>query len=79
MRVQHESEMTGEASLRFIRAGNKPDDAMHAVNFGFVISRLALGEPLIGNHSDAVILQQVLGGSSDVSGTAFPTPQSWAG
>jgi hypothetical protein len=79
MRVQHESEMTGETSLRFIRAGNRPDDAMHAVNFAFVIGRLALGEPLIGDHNDAMILQQVLGGGDIQHGTAFPTPQSWAG
>lgn len=78
MRVQHESETTGGATLRFIRAGNKPDDAAHAVNFAFVLGRLALGEPLIGDHEDAQRLREMIHGGRGVS-SVFSVPDPISG
>lgn len=50
IRAQKENEATGDTTLRFIRAGNKPDDGLHAVNFAYVLARLALQEPLVDDR-----------------------------
>lgn len=46
-RVQTESETTGLTGMRYLRAGDKPDDTLHAINFAFTLGRLLLGEQLL--------------------------------
>ena len=76
MRVHNESETTGDASFRYIRAGDKPDDTLHALNFAYVLGRIALGEPLIGDHGTAYALRRDLQGGK---GMNLPTPEPFAG
>jgi hypothetical protein len=41
----------GATTFRYIRAGNKSDDILHALNFAYTIGRIILGEPLVEDRS----------------------------
>lgn len=75
-RVVHESEKTGEANFRYLRAGNKPDDCLHALNFAYVVARLILGEPLIGDHSTAYAVRSMLQSGSAPGFLDPPNPRA---
>ncbi len=42
---------TGSTSFTYRRHGSKTDDALHAVNFAYVLARVILGEPLINDKA----------------------------
>ena len=49
-RVPTESAL-GVTTFRYIRAGSKADDTLHAVNFGFALARIVLGEPILEDRA----------------------------
>lgn len=38
---------TGQTVFRYVRAATKPDDALHAFTFAYVIAKIFLGEPIV--------------------------------
>lgn len=49
-RVPTESAL-GVTSFRYIRAGSKSDDTLHAVNFAYTLGRIILGEPVLEDRA----------------------------
>lgn len=62
---------SGITTFSYRRHGSKADDCLHAVNFAYVLARLALGEPIVPDKGLARMLQQQLRGghSSTFHGT----------
>lgn len=42
---------TGENTLKYEKAGNKPDDFLHSLNYANVLSKLMLGQPLFEDQT----------------------------
>jgi hypothetical protein len=57
MRVPQELE-SGRSRIRYIRAGSKPDDVLHAINFAYTLGRVMAGEPLMEDRGTYEQLQQ---------------------
>ena len=58
----------GQTTFKYTRAGDKVDDAMHAVNFAYIMGRVILGEPLFSDRG----LQQRVAQMLRVGGQASP-------
>lgn len=76
----------GVATFRYQRHGAKPDDTLHAVNFGFALGRMMLNEPLMEDPAVKARLIEVFGGSMmgnmqvNYPGVNSSTPYSgWGG
>ena len=52
----------GAATFRYLRHGSKADDALHAVNFAFILGRLIIGEPLYEDASMKYTLNELFHG-----------------
>lgn len=64
-RVPVENSSSGAGEFVYRRHGSKPDDTLHAVNFGYTLLRLAAGEPLVEDRGLFNRLrQQLLGGGN---------------
>lgn len=42
---------SGQTVFRYIRAATKPDDALHAFTFAYVIAKIYLGEPIVRDQA----------------------------
>jgi hypothetical protein len=74
VRVHKESEATGATSFRYIRAGDQPDDTLHAVNFAYVLGRLMLGETLCEDQGLITSLRGQLTGPGGAMNRSIPDP-----
>lgn len=64
-RVPVENTSSGAGEFVYRRHGSKPDDTLHAINFGYTLLRLAAGEPLVEDRGlFNRIRQQLMGGGS---------------
>ena len=52
----------GSTKFRYIRAATKPDDALHAFTFAYVIMRVYMGEPLIQDPQLEQRVKQLMNG-----------------
>jgi hypothetical protein len=59
-RIPSESS-SGKGTFRYRRHGSKADDAMHAVNFAFVMSRIVNGEELMEDRTLKLEIAHMLG------------------
>jgi len=65
----------GKRYFRFIRPPSKSDDTMHSVNFGFALSKLLMGQPILIDPAVARALGSRLGSTvrSGSQGSVMPS------
>ena len=55
---------TGQTVFRYVRAATKPDDALHAFTFAYVIAKIFLGEPIVQDPVLEKKVKMILAASS---------------
>lgn len=66
--VENES---GETKFKYIRAATKPDDALHAFTFAYVLIKFFIGEPIVNDPTLQARLREIMNHPEEVKTPAL--------